>query len=874
MKFRISISLRLLAILAILAALYSAGSPASAAPFDQPAVVQSGPPYYLDDPTNTDAPYEPIPPLIDGILSPGEYGNASRLVFDGYGGDIEVFINQTGSDLVIAFNSSDQTPYPYNSGGGTGPAFQVFLDTLNDRASLPQADDYRLTLSKGNTIIEATGNSSSWSTIPPTLWQAVSRVVPWGWQGEFAINFAKLGLVSPSPQVIGFSMAEVWTPSWPSDWYWPSGAFYAKPSTWGWLGSSSDWSSFYWKPGPWTDYAPSGMPDFDQRQATWWVPGISGPIWTHSGPVAAANSLWWFDSKFESLLIPPPAPADSYRLVKPFLAGFDDHFIENVIPFVDDLALNYFNTNNGIVGTDIIQMAAGMDSYLRKRGLWDDYSVTLVEKPSFEWVADEVMRSEDVILLLGIWEYTELETWQRVGGHYVTVAGVDLNQRRIAFSDPYQDASEIGFPGRVAHGMLIPHVPIPGHPPFVHNDAGNVSQDIYQVIQTNSPGGTWGPVDYPFDELFLLAGANPHPEFKTFPWSGGKIQLEVEYALAVSPFRWKSSGQWDMADEIWVPWMDYAPSGMPDFDQRQDNWMDPTGLSWSFCAPAAAANSLWWFDSKLEPTPLMPPGFNDNYSLVSSFASMLPAWDDHDPLNVDSPASLWPPGGELVEVLAQYFGTNLLSSGSNIQDVYQGISNYINDRHLLHEYTVSLNQTPDFWWIADHIRRSSDTLLLLGFYELMPGGEFQRLGGHYVSASGVDLQGGYIAFSDPWFNRIETSWPLAGPLPSSGWPWYTGRMSTGFIFPHTHPGVPPEISHNDAGNISHDIYRVMPSPVTGGAWLIDQYATSWSQVENFWGQNGGGAPYLGGPIFTEVEWAVVVSNVKTWGIYLPILLRP
>ncbi|HSQ27096.1 MAG TPA: hypothetical protein VLM80_08220, partial [Anaerolineales bacterium] len=457
MKFRISISLRLLAILAILAALYTAGSPASAAPSDLPAIMQSGPPYYLDDPTNADAPYEPFPPVIDGVLSPGEYGNAARLVFPGYGGDIEVFILQTTSDLVIAFNSSDQTPYPYNSGGGTGPAFQIFLDTLHDRASLPQVDDYRLTLFKDNTFREDAGTSSGWAMLPPTQWNVASRVVPWGWQGEFAISFAKLGLATPSQAVLGLGLAEVWTPSWPYDWYWPAGAIYNNPSTWGSLGSSSNWSSFYWKPGPWTDYAPSGMPDFDQRQENWWVNGISGPIWTHSGPVAAANSLWWFDSKFESLRVPPPFEADSYRLLRSYLPGFDDHFIENVKPFVNDLALNYFKTNDGIVGTDIIQMAKGMDAYLRSRGLWDDYSVTLVEKPNFEWVADEVMRSEDVILLLGIWEYLDPGIWQRVGGHYVTVAGVDPNQRQIAFSDPYLDAAELGLPGRIGHGILLPH---------------------------------------------------------------------------------------------------------------------------------------------------------------------------------------------------------------------------------------------------------------------------------------------------------------------------------------------------------------------------------------------------------------------------------
>jgi len=40
---------------------------------------------------------------------------------------------------------------------------------------------------------------------------------------------------------------------------------------------------------------------------------------------------------------------------------------------------------------------------------------------------------------------------------------------------------------------------------------------------------------------------------------------------------------------------DYAPSGMPDFDQRQDAWWPPwdPSFNWSWCAPTAVANSLW-----------------------------------------------------------------------------------------------------------------------------------------------------------------------------------------------------------------------------------------------------------------------------------------
>jgi hypothetical protein len=868
---RLSFCFRFLAILAILTAFYTSGAPASAANTSLPAAPLAGPPYFLNDPTNTDAPYEPNPPIINGVLSPGEYDNAASLVFPGYGGNIEVFILQDGSKLYIAFNSYDTTAYPYFSGGGTGPAFQIFLDTNHDRASLPQPDDYRLTLTKGNTLSENQGTGTGWSGAGPAAqWNAAARTVPWGWQGEFTINFGKLNLVAPSQAVIGLGMAEVWTVTWPKDYYWPAGGSYIQPSTWGSLGSSSYWSVTYWKPGPWADYAPSGMPDFDQRQPPWGFPGPGGMQWTHCGPVAVANSLWWFDSKFESSLTPPPVVTDTYRLVTSYSGTVDDHDPANLIPLVDDLANNYFFTNNGILGTNIISMTLGIDKYLRVHGLWDDYSVTLVEKPSYAWVADEVMRSEDVILLMGFWQQPQAGgPWQRIGGHYVTVAGVAPGQQMIAFSDPIQDAFESGLSaGRVLSGTLILHSPIPGHPPFVHNDAGNISHDLYATTSTNSPGGTWGPVGYPIYEPMSWFGVNPHPEYESYPYTGGPIQVEVEYALAVSPFRWKSSGYWDSATGGWTPWQDYAPSGLPDFEQRQDTWKFPPSGQWSFCGPVAAANSLWWFDSKFEPNPVPPLAVNDNYPLVSTFASMPPVWDDHDPLNVDSPATVWPPGGELVESLAQYFNTDTISSGTVITDVYKGLSAYIFDHMLRNHYTVTLTKAPDFWWVGEHVRRSSDVILLLGFWEQLQTGAFQRLGGHYVTVAGVDLQGSYIAFSDPWFDRIEATWPLAGMGTVSGWPWYTGRVSNGWLFKHIHPPAPPDIVHNDAGNVSHDIYHVAFSPSPGGIWGPEHYVTSWPQIENFWYQNGGGNPYYGGPIFTEVEWAVIVTHL------MPIFLPP
>ena len=848
-----------------------------------PAAPQTLPPPWLSDDDVADAPYGAPniwpPPAVDGLVAPGEYAGAGKVTFPGYGGDVEVFIKQDAITLYIALDSPDTTPYPFSSGGGTGPAFQIFLDTANDKASAPQADDYRLTVNKGGNTMENRGNGTSWAGMGTGQWNAKVTTAPWGWQAEFAISFAKLGITPHVPLSIGLGLAEVWTPSWPHDWYWPEGGHYLSPATWGILTSSSDWSTFYWKPGPWEDYAPSGMPDFDQNQLGWLA---------YDGPAAVANSFWWFDSKFEPAPYPPKVITDHYRLVTSY-GNWDDHYYSNAVPLIDDLATNYLGTNQGTAGTDPISMFFGIHDYLRDHGLWDDYIVTLVEQPDFRWVADEVMRSEDVILLLGFYEWVEADQrWSRVGGHYVNVAGVDLRTGQIAFSDPSLDATEMGMgitpPGRVLSGTLIPHQPIPGHTPGIHNDAGNVSHDVYGVVDTNSPGGIWGPAEYPlaFNPRPII-GANPNPRIPTEEWGGTDTQVEVELAIAVSPYTWKASGEWlvegdDPVYGTWQPWQDYAPNGVPDFDQRQDNWGSggPPPTRWTYCGPVAAANSLWWFDSKFEPNPVGPPlppyqppiRPNDNYPLVTPYGP----WDDHDPLNVEDQT----PALQFVDDLALHFDTDGLQTGSIhagtiVTDLYNGIEQYITDHGLRQGYVITQVKSPDFWWVAEEVERSEDVILLLGFWQFQSTGQrWVRLGGHYVTLPGVDKQGGFVAFSDPFFDRIERTWPYAGIGTLPGWPSYMGRVADGWLQPHRHPPGPPDPTHNDAGNVSHDVYRVIGTDSPGGVWGPEEYVNLWiGDIENFWGQNGGPIdPPLatGDPVQTEVDWAVAVSPVADVGI--------
>jgi len=257
---------------------------------------------------------------------------------------------------------------------------------------------------------------------------------------------------------------------------------------------------WYWKPGNWTDYAPSGMPDFDQKQDNW-TDNVTGN-WTYCGPVAVANSLWWFDSKNEPSPQPPSTINDHYYLVTNFSNPWDDHNASNVMPLVCNLAA-LMNTSSS--GTNVTEMQAGINQYLNNTTYAADYSETTVLRPEFGWIEEEVERCQDVVLLLGFYQHHYGEDyWWRVGGHYVTVAGVNSNTSQLGISDPYFDNAEAGGPGVVPVAHAYPHNAT------VHNDTQYVSHDIYNVVQL-MPGP--GPVGFPCWALQNYANGTPIVNF-------------------------------------------------------------------------------------------------------------------------------------------------------------------------------------------------------------------------------------------------------------------------------------------------------------------------------------------------------------------------
>jgi len=309
-------------------------------------------------------------------------------------------------------------------------------------------------------------------------------------------------------------------------------------------GETEDWNitieeeepeEWYYKPNQ-TDYAPSGMPDFDQKQDLWQNP--PGGPWSYCGPVAVANSLWWFDSREETGGIPPPTISDSYGLVTNYSQPWDDHNASNVQWLVNDLAwlMDTDGWASGIPhnGTDVFDMQKGIRDYLNATGYNDSYYEHTEPWPNFYWIEEEVERCQDVILLLGFY-HNMSGYYERIGGHYVTCAGVNSPGLQLGISDPYWDNAEAGGPGRIP----VPHPAHPGNG-TVHNDAQYVSHDTYTVAQVfpgpippMPPTGCWALQNYAVGKnITNFISQNGGPGWYN---QGAPVEVIIEYAVAVSP---------------------------------------------------------------------------------------------------------------------------------------------------------------------------------------------------------------------------------------------------------------------------------------------------------------------------------------------------
>jgi len=296
---------------------------------------------------------------------------------------------------------------------------------------------------------------------------------------------------------------------------------------------------------PYPDYAPNGMPDFDQKQDTWITPFWGN--WSYCGPTALADCFWWFDSKFEPNLVDPrpfwpdptsPAPSDGYPLVQSYepTGAWDDHDLNNVMPFIQNLAMYCMTDANAIPGTIFWDLVNGANNWITDAGLTGQYTVTPVLGPDFYYIRDQILISQDVILLLGIYEILPTGGCQWIGGHYVTSAGVCSTETVICISDPMFDGHEGEPPAGSAHGSAVHNdaFNISGPHGTIYHDRYNLAPNIYPC--PTSPA-TWMFTDYPtgWPDLMVFEWQNPINPMPQPIWEGGELVVLLDAALIICP---------------------------------------------------------------------------------------------------------------------------------------------------------------------------------------------------------------------------------------------------------------------------------------------------------------------------------------------------
>lgn len=291
------------------------------------------------------------------------------------------------------------------------------------------------------------------------------------------------------------------------------------------------------------NYAPKGLPDISQRQHKWRyvIDGGNGIVesiaagddtqivqygkkimeygniiamgpncylestpgdddleyWNFCFLVSLANCFWWLDSKYADPNGTMGDGVDSYPLVEDYGVG-DDHVPENAPLLVCDLAYmqGIPRYNKSFDDFDVY-----LEEWLVKKGLGDTFEFKGYMYPTFGFIAEEINQEKPVILNIVLFKkYGANYVYD--GNHFVSCAGVNVGEMKIAFSDPFLD-SNVSNPNNESS----------------HNNANNVSHDIYQIERGSPLNGSllhpeyqwmkcWLPEYWPYYDICIITQAN------------------------------------------------------------------------------------------------------------------------------------------------------------------------------------------------------------------------------------------------------------------------------------------------------------------------------------------------------------------------------
>lgn len=245
-----------------------------------------------------------------------------------------------GEHPDLAYDFNNKAIAVYTNWAPAGPAGQIWYSFWNGANWQPVGGKFAAT---ANAVMD------QWPALAfiknnkgILVWNAYPEPYGTGWRSEIFYS--------------------VYTPTYPAD-SWTQAKKIYKPNNPGLFLTGDDY---------YVDIAsPTGSPTTPMSSPPE-LPTPEDPDWTYCGPVAVANSIWWFDSKYERNNIPPPTPSDTFPLVQSY--GFwDDHDPQNVQPLIQHLAwlmdTDGQRTKLCSYGTWVWDMQAGITQYLSWSGV-------------------------------------------------------------------------------------------------------------------------------------------------------------------------------------------------------------------------------------------------------------------------------------------------------------------------------------------------------------------------------------------------------------------------------------------------------------------------------------------------------------------------
>lgn len=375
------------------------------------------------------------------------------------------------------------------------------------------------------------------------------------------------------------------------------------------------------------NYAPKGMPDFSQLQRNWktiydnqfgsygngigdsiaigddlqitpygepvdWENNPSGIIigpgpncdlettpggddwagWTFCGSTAVANCFYWLDSRYEDPRGEPGDGDNDFNLVQDYGAG-DDHAVDNVPLLIEEIAVALNNT--GLWNDEEILECFG--DWFKDNSLGEFFNHHFYWYPTFEFVANQIQQGKAVLVRFYLYDkIAEEVNW--IDAHWVSCAGVNIEDEKIAICDPSRDSD---------------------YREDDHNDAQYVSHDIYNV------------------EL-----GSPHPDIESEWWLPGYPGYWIEYYVVVNALVINAS---DLSCNDNLKWVNVTPGstlqGNFSVENTGDNgsmlnWfisLEPTWSNFSF-EPNQGENLSAGQKQEVKVSFVAPNGKNQEYS--------------------------------------------------------------------------------------------------------------------------------------------------------------------------------------------------------------------------------------------------------------------